>query len=76
MYNVIWHIEALNKTHNDDCNITDISEIFAYCYNALIPNELRNILNNMKKGEKTTYNFPGTLDTMTITALEDTAIPF
>ena len=74
-YNVIWSVEKFGRTHENDCDIMDIDIIFAYGYNLFIPNDLRNTLLNMKKGEKTYYRFPNSLDSIIITALADITQP-
>ena len=70
-YRSVWEIPGIRKTHEELVDILDIAEIFAYCYGMAVPEDLRNRLYRLKKGESAIYRFPGADDQITITALVD-----
>ena len=76
MYHIKWEIPSIGKVHDYIGDLDCISEICAYCYNLSSWDAFPNITSGWAKGQTETYHFPGTADTLTITALEDTFLPF
>ena len=76
MYHIVWKIPHLDIVHDFIDDIVKISEICAYCYDLFSWEAFPGITSGWAKGHTETYQFPGTQETMTITALEDTFLPF
>lgn len=74
-YHIVWEIVGI-KTSEEDVTFDEIVNVLVYCYNTSLSKVLPEVVNGMKKGETVSCTFPVSGDTITITALEDTFIPF
>ena len=75
-YHITWEIPKINKIHDYDGSLDDLDSIFVYGYNMWPYEAIPEISSGMKKGQTASYNFPGTDEKITVTALEDTFLPF
>ena len=75
-YHITWEIPKINKIHDYDGTFDDIESIFVYVYNMWASDAIPELLYGMNKGQTASYNFPGTDESITITALESTFLPF